>query len=63
MSSANFIITQDFLLFSESAKSLYHNYAANMPIIDYHNHLSPSEIASNKKFVQKDNVAGKTGSR
>ena len=56
MSCTNFIITNDFLLFSESAKNLYHNYAANMPIIDYHNHLSPSEIASNKKFVSLSEI-------
>ena len=46
----NTIITPDFLLSNKQAKNLYHNYAAKLPIIDYHNHLSPKEIAENKKF-------------
>lgn len=45
--SKNFI-TNDFLLQSELAKVLYHNYAKNLPIIDYHNHLSPRMIAENR---------------
>jgi glucuronate isomerase len=45
------IITTDFLLSNKQAKSLYHNYAAKLPIIDYHNHLSPNEIAENKNFA------------
>jgi glucuronate isomerase len=44
------IITPDFLLSNKQAKILYHNYAAKLPIIDYHNHLSPKEIAENKNF-------------
>ncbi|HYG40250.1 MAG TPA: glucuronate isomerase, partial [Cytophagales bacterium] len=40
----------DFLLESGFAKRLYHDYAKNLPIIDYHNHLPANEIASNKKF-------------
>lgn len=40
----------DFLLTSETAKTLYHQYAKDMPIIDYHCHLSPKEIYENKKF-------------
>lgn len=44
------ILTADFLLHSEAAKRLYHGYAAGLPIIDYHNHLPPAEIAENKKF-------------
>lgn len=43
-------IHEDFLLQNEKAKVLYHQYAKDMPIIDYHNHLPPQEIASNKKF-------------
>jgi glucuronate isomerase len=43
-------ITEDFLLQNEKAKILYHQYAKEMPIIDYHNHLPPQEIAENKKF-------------
>ncbi len=44
------IFDDDFLLYSDTAKTLYHNYAKDLPIIDYHNHLPPSEIASDKKF-------------
>lgn len=41
---------RDFLLKSESAKTLYHNYAAQMPIIDYHCHIDPAEIAEDRRF-------------
>lgn len=41
---------EDFLLQSETAKTLYHEYAKDMPIIDYHCHLNPAEIAGNKKY-------------
>ena len=43
-------LTEDFLLQSESARLLYHEYAHEMPIIDYHNHLPPQEIAEDKCF-------------
>ena len=43
-------LDQDFLLHNETAKRLYHEYAAKMPIIDFHNHLSAQEIYENKKF-------------
>ena len=46
---SNFM-TEDFLLQTETAKKLYHNYAKKMPIIDYHNHLSPELIAKNECF-------------
>jgi glucuronate isomerase len=45
------VIPDDFLLYSETAKLLYNDYAKDLPIIDYHNHLSPLEIAKNKKFA------------
>ena len=41
---------KNFLLTTETAKKLYHDVAANMPIIDYHCHISPQEIAEDKKF-------------
>lgn len=41
----------DFLLTSETAKTLYHQHAAKMPVVDYHNHLSAKKIASNKGFA------------
>lgn len=43
-------IHEDFLLESTAAKKLYHDYASKMPIIDYHNHLSPALIAQNNHF-------------
>lgn len=41
---------KDFLLQSEAAKTLYHDYAENMPILDYHCHISPKEIAEDRHF-------------
>jgi glucuronate isomerase len=43
-------ITEDFLLQGEFAKKLYHEHAKVLPIIDYHNHLSPAEISTNRVF-------------
>ncbi|TNE73951.1 glucuronate isomerase [bacterium] len=43
-------ITPDFLLETKSAQRLYHEYAADLPIIDYHCHLSPKDIATNRRF-------------
>lgn len=43
-------ITEDFMLKNETAKKLYHEYAEKMPIIDYHCHISPKQIAENYKF-------------
>ncbi len=43
-------ITEDFLLDSKTASTLYHTYAEPLPIIDYHCHLSPKEVAENKQF-------------
>lgn len=41
---------KDFLLSTETAKYLYHNHAAKMPIIDYHCHINPQEIYEDKKY-------------
>ncbi|WP_036645075.1 glucuronate isomerase [Paenibacillus sp. oral taxon 786] len=41
---------ENFLLNSETAEKLYHQYAKELPIIDYHCHLSPQEIYENKTF-------------
>lgn len=41
---------QDFLLNTDTARRLYHEHAAKMPIIDYHCHLNPKEIAENHRF-------------
>lgn len=40
----------DFLLSTDTAKHLYHDIAANLPIIDYHCHLSPQEIYKDHEF-------------
>ncbi|MFA9392163.1 MAG: glucuronate isomerase [Prolixibacteraceae bacterium] len=41
---------ENFMLNSKSAERLYHEYAAKMPIIDYHNHLPPHEISGDLNF-------------
>lgn len=41
-------LDRDFLLDTDSAKKLFHDYAEKMPICDYHCHLSPKEIYENK---------------
>lgn len=43
-------LDSDFLLQTSAAQHLYHRYAAHLPIIDYHNHLSPADIAADKQF-------------
>jgi glucuronate isomerase len=49
-------IHEDFLLRSEAAKVLYHDYAKSMPIYDYHCHISPKEIAENKAFTNLSEI-------
>ncbi len=44
-------LSEDFLLENETAIRLYHEYAKDMPVIDYHNHLPPDQIATNKNFI------------
>lgn len=46
----NSFIHEHFLLETKTAQQLYHDVAASLPIIDYHNHLPVQEIAENKKF-------------
>jgi glucuronate isomerase len=43
-------LSEDFLLYTETAKALYQAFAKPMPIFDYHCHLPVKEIADNKKF-------------
>ncbi|MFX0555775.1 glucuronate isomerase [Maribacter sp. CXY002] len=43
-------ITDDFLLENKFSQRLYHDFASQMPIIDYHCHLPPKEIANNHSF-------------
>jgi len=46
-------LDENFLLESKTAEYLYHEHAAEMPVIDYHCHLSPAQIAENRNF---DNI-------
>ena len=43
-------ISKDFMLHSDAARELFHAHAENMPIIDYHCHLVPQQIAENIQF-------------
>ncbi|MEZ4825171.1 MAG: glucuronate isomerase [Bacteroidia bacterium] len=43
-------LDENFLLQTETAVYLYHQHAKDMPIIDYHCHLSPDDIANDRKF-------------
>ncbi len=43
-------LDDDFLLKTDTARILYHDYAKNMPIIDYHNHLPPDQVLNDKVF-------------
>jgi len=49
-----YFMDQDFLLENDTAVTLYHEYAAKMPIVDYHCHIDPAEIAEDRRF---DNIA------
>lgn len=46
----------NFLLQSKTAERLYHEYAAGMPIIDYHCHLDPAQIAANINFTNLTDI-------
>lgn len=50
MTMKNPIVHKNFLLQTSVAKILYHDFASKMPIIDYHCHLLPEEIAENRVF-------------
>lgn len=43
-------IHKDFILETETAKRIYHQFAAELPIIDFHCHLNPAEIANDRQF-------------
>ena len=44
-------LSPDFLLESDAARTLYHTYAAPEPILDYHCHLPPDQIAADHRFA------------
>ncbi|WP_223552259.1 glucuronate isomerase [Aestuariivivens sp. NBU2969] len=50
------LINDNFLLENKYSEELYHDYSKNLPIIDYHNHLSPRHMAENKIFGNITNV-------
>src|SRR5215475_3074614 len=43
-------ITEDFLLHTEAARRLYHGYAEPEPILDFHSHLPPVDVAADRRF-------------
>ena len=43
-------LSENFLLETDTASRLYHDYAESMPIFDYHSHLPPEQIAGNHQF-------------
>ena len=45
---------KDFLLSTDMAKTLYHDFAENVPILDYHCHINPKEIYEDRQY---DNIA------
>jgi glucuronate isomerase len=53
--AAEAFIHEDFLLDTNEAKSLFHDFAEKLPIIDFHSHLSPQDIAEDRRF---DNLTG-----
>ncbi len=51
-----YFLTEDFLLQGKVAKRLYHEYVKGLPIIDYHCHLVPAEIAADKQFANLTDI-------
>jgi glucuronate isomerase len=50
-------ITEKFLLHSETACRLYQDYAAAQPILDYHSHLPPADVAQDRRFQNLFEIA------
>jgi glucuronate isomerase len=50
-------IHEDFLLANKAARTLYHTYAAQEPILDYHCHLPPGDVACNRRFANLFEIA------
>lgn len=49
-------LNEDFLLQTETARLLYHDYARQMPILDYHSHLPPEQIAADLRFENLSHI-------
>ncbi len=41
---------REFLLETETARRLFHDYAEQTPVLDYHCHINPREIAEDRQF-------------
>ncbi|GAB3562182.1 glucuronate isomerase [Spirosoma luteolum] len=50
LTSSPTFLSDDFLLQTDTARRLYHDYAKSMPIIDYHCHLPPDQLAADRQF-------------
>lgn len=50
MTAQKSFLDEDYFLEGKYAKILYHEYAKHLPIIDYHNHLSPKDVSENRVF-------------
>ena len=44
-------IHEDFILTTNTARRLYHQFAEDQPILDYHCHLPPKDVAENRQFA------------
>jgi glucuronate isomerase len=49
-------IHEDFLLGTATARRLYHGFAADQPVFDYHCHLAPDDIAQNRQFANLSEI-------
>lgn len=55
MPGSNFV-TDDFMLETEYARNLYHGFAKHIPIVDFHCHLPPNQVAEDKRFSNMTDV-------
>ena len=53
---ADKFISDDFMLQSLAARELYHEFAKDEPILDFHNHLPPDEIAANRSYQDMSDI-------
>lgn len=53
---SEYFLTDDFLLQGKAARRLYHDHVKDLPIIDYHCHLSPIDIATNRQFTNLTDI-------
>lgn len=49
-------IHEDFILESSAARELFHDFAKDQPILDFHNHLPPDEIASDRRYADLQEI-------